>query len=312
MSKCEEGIEDLFACIEDSLDALCRKISLLPLRRQDDATSRTSFESSSGGRQSGGSVYTSGRSGESDGSQPFSRRTNPLYLDDFRDKLREELDEVDKEVLIPLLPTLSGILELPQEFITAPDGTISNDLEPGKNINKVKSKDATTYQEDASKLLYAYRHLVRIIARICPVALLIDDCQWADPASINWIKQLVAENSITTVAGKRGGNAGSVIVAVCYRSNEVDEHHELIKMERDLEASKAKILEDDISSQSFLLKDILIENLSLDDINDLLSELLSCPDKNETRKLAQVVHQKSESISDHRSFSQVKSLPIFW
>lgn len=278
-SKCEDGIDEPFAGIEDTMDALCRQILLLPLRHgQEEVQEESSYTN---GTATTRSFYSQ--------STRSSTTLGPSWcLEDVRDKLAAQLEDLDKEVLLPALPALCEILGVPpakQHF----GGGESKDDTHLKKPTAIVTKDATTYKEDASKLQYAYRHLLRIVSSICPVTLFLDDCQWADPVSLAWIKSVVTEsNHANTNADEI--MAGSVLVVACYRSEEVDETHELCKMESSLLHHRPT------DSPGFVFERIPVEGLTVEHVINLLLELFSMnhdQDMEDCAGLARLLHQKT-------------------
>ena len=101
-------------------------------------------------------------------------------------------------------------------------------------------------------------------------------------------------NDCSTIANENG----SIVVVATYRTNEVGEDHALSKMVTDLREMLPSEDSDDTKDETktlFLMKELAVAPLSLDQINTMLAELLS-RQSNKTMELARAVHQKSEFI----------------
>ena len=111
-------------------------------------------------------------------------------------------------------------------------------------------------------LEFALRTLLRIFSsHLGPVVMVLDDLQFADVASSEMLKAIADDISIPRL-----------MIIACYRSDEIDETHVLAKTIRDIHSGAGK-------SQCHLTE-ISIGNLTLDSVNEMISELLSvAPEK---------------------------------
>lgn len=101
----------------------------------------------------------------------------------------------------------------------------------------------------------------------------LDDLQWADVASLEVLDVLITDRE----------NPNLMIVGL-YRSNEVEDTHLLAKILRDLQTKREK--------DKFNMTDIEVGNLSIDPINQIIQDLLSCHD-DRTLDLADVCLKKT-------------------
>jgi len=102
-----------------------------------------------------------------------------------------------------------------------------------------------------------------------PLVLFIDDWQWADSASLDLLKQL-----------KIGETVRYLLVVVAYRDNELGNGHLLPATLAELKVKNVP------------LKEIKIENISISNIEHLLSDTL-LPEVNSIQNLAGMVHEKT-------------------
>jgi len=115
----------------------------------------------------------------------------------------------------------------------------------------------------------------------------LDDIQWADQASLGWIKFLLKDASAM----------GSLLLVVTFRSDEVDDKHKVSILIQDLQEllkppSSEQNIVDNSAAPLFFLETIEVGNLSVENINSVVVELVSQPE-DETIELVKVLHQKS-------------------
>ena len=58
------------------------------------------------------------------------------------------------------------------------------------------SLDGSVFKEGYDRLKYVHRHFIRIVGSVCPICLVLDDCQWADKDSLEWIKSIVTDTIV--------------------------------------------------------------------------------------------------------------------
>lgn len=173
-------------------------------------------------------------------------------LDEFRDKLLREIG-VDVAVLTKVIPSLRPILMVDKS--EANMGSIG-------------------YLEAQHQFKFAFRRFIRALTSFGPVVLTLDDLQWADTASMELLEALMSDRETT-----------SIMVIGCYRTDETSSFPPHIKA---IESVK------NMSKQSNSLRvdSILVDNLSVDQVNNLLTDLLSSSVA-ETNALAACVHKKT-------------------
>ncbi len=102
-----------------------------------------------------------------------------------------------------------------------------------------------------------------------PIAIFLDDMQWADLPSINLIKSIILNP-----------DSKYLLIILSYRDNEINTMHPFY------------LALEDIKKQEIEIKHILLNPLSLFDVNHLISDTLSCR-KEDTSELAEVIHSKT-------------------
>lgn len=103
-----------------------------------------------------------------------------------------------------------------------------------------------------------------------PLVIFLDDLQWADSASLNLIKLLIAE-----------AESGYLLLIGAYRDNEVFPAHPLM------------LTLDEIRKAQATINKINLTPLSQDDINHLIADTLSC-DGEMAKPLTELVYQKTK------------------
>ena len=102
-----------------------------------------------------------------------------------------------------------------------------------------------------------------------PIGIFLDDMQWADLPSINLIKSIILNP-----------DSKYILVILSYRDNEVNTTHPF------------QLAVEEIKKNGIEIKHILLNSLSLFDVNHLISDTLSC-NKADTSDLAEVIHLKT-------------------
>ncbi len=155
------------------------------------------------------------------------------------------------QVLIDVIPEL--------EFVVGPQPPVP-ELGPSESENRFN------------------RLFRRFLAVFCtaehPLALFVDDLQWADAASLRLIRRMLAD-----------GDAGHLFVVGAYRDNEVGGDHLLAVLLEQLEA-------DGVSVQRVELKSLKREHIERL-IHDACSGALACPAE-ELSELAELVLSKTD------------------
>jgi len=105
-----------------------------------------------------------------------------------------------------------------------------------------------------------------------PLALFLDDLQWADSASLNLLSQLLKASE---------SEAGYLLILGAYRDNEVSPAHPLMQTL------------DEIKQQGVTVNTLTLEPLSQPEITNLTAESLLCSDRI-AMPLAQLVYRKTQ------------------
>ncbi|HAI69348.1 MAG TPA: hypothetical protein DCM38_07930, partial [Gammaproteobacteria bacterium] len=103
-----------------------------------------------------------------------------------------------------------------------------------------------------------------------PLILFIDDLQWADSASLNLLNTLMMETE-----------SQYFLIIGAYRDNEVDATHPLMMTVEDIQKTES------------IVNPLLLQNLSLNDVNTLIAEALMCK-PSYAMPLTQLVYEKTQ------------------
>ncbi|CAD5914231.1 Autoinducer 2 sensor kinase/phosphatase LuxQ [Planktothrix tepida] len=126
------------------------------------------------------------------------------------------------------------------------------------------------FQEAEHRLKILFRKFVETICKPQhPLVLFLDDLQWSDRASLNFLQLLVCEAHIQYL-----------FIIAAYRENEVDETHPFNLTLRKIQAERGEIAK------------IHLTNLSQVDINLLISETLNCS-LDKIQSLGKLVYDKT-------------------
>lgn len=189
---------------------------------------------------------------------------------DVQTSLRQ-ISEKDISALANFVPQLHDMLQIPTQ---KEQEEVFGD-ESCDGTNTIMSADLTSAGTNKKQIGNRMRHAFKLCIRfMCtlehPVVLFLDDLQWADEASMNWIQTLATDSQMK-----------HLLLIGAYRSNEVDSEHSLYSMLQEIQ--KQPLARNHT---------IPLDNLSFNHVNELLSDLLSHNSK-ETEPLAKVIHQKT-------------------
>ena len=182
-------------------------------------------------------------------------------LDAIQEKMQLELDKELRTTLVRVMPELRHLV--------------------GDEKDIPEQVGETNYKESSDLLKYAYRRFIQVLSDFAPLVLLVDDCQWIDKASLDLLQSWLSDS-----------NGGQLLVLVCYRSNEVTNDHILLSA---IEAFRTKIAEckkNNSNMEINLIHDIEVEDLSVEDVNEMLVELMNLPTE-QLSDLAKLVHQRT-------------------
>ncbi|MBF3337526.1 AAA family ATPase [Leptospira borgpetersenii serovar Hardjo-bovis] len=170
---------------------------------------------------------------------------SPERIEDWKNKIRTTLGANGK-VITDVLPEL--------EFIIGEQPPVT-ELGP---------------QENANRFYLVFQNFIKIFAdQDHPLAIFLDDLQWADTSSLELVKNLIEDASVNYI-----------FLILAYRDNEVDSTHPFSTLIAGLE------------KEGFRLDKILLKPLSLENVNELLSDSLRKPIE-ETLSFAEIVYSKT-------------------
>src|SRR5208282_1405316 len=154
----------------------------------------------------------------------------------------------------------------------SPNGSLLIDLVPElKLIIGEQSPVAALPPQDAKTRSYlAFRRFISVFARPeHPLALFLDDLQWLDVATLDFLEDLLGQQDLA-----------HLLVVGAYRDNEVDSAHPLMrKLSAIRQAGAAE-------------QEIRLTPLSSDDLAHLIADTLRC-ESQPARSLAQLLHEKT-------------------
>jgi len=196
------------------------------------------------------------KSGDEVGVKKFER---------VRDRLKEEIGN-EVQLLATVMPTLVEIVGEQQRRGSL---TRSNDHGSGTNLEQARDR-----------FIFAFRKFIRIITDDStllggPLVMVLDDIQWADSASCELIKSMLTDRE-----------SSGLLVVGCYRSEEVNETHDLSKTILDL-SQRAE------NENVFAITKMKLERLDVEDVNEIIMGLLSIDDAQVTSSLAKLCHQRT-------------------
>ena len=102
-----------------------------------------------------------------------------------------------------------------------------------------------------------------------PLVIFLDDLQWGDRATFKLIELIMLDN-----------NLQHLLVMGAYRSNEIDQDHPLMTMI------------DNVKKNEGIVNQIYLQNLTLDDVNNLIADTLKS-DIDQVKSLAELVFKKT-------------------
>ncbi|MCB9232709.1 MAG: AAA family ATPase [Bacteroidia bacterium] len=126
-------------------------------------------------------------------------------------------------------------------------------------------------KEAQNRFNYVFRNFIREISQQDhPIVLFIDDLQWADSGSLELLKTMVTDKD------------NHYLLCICaYRDNEVSPTHPFIRAVDEMEQEKA------------LINRIQVNNLSLKNVNELISDSLNVQ-KSKASPLTELIYEKTQ------------------
>ncbi|EPG67815.1 protein kinase domain-containing protein [Leptospira wolffii] len=125
-------------------------------------------------------------------------------------------------------------------------------------------------QENANRFYIVFQNFIKVFASSeHPLAVFLDDMQWADTASLELLKNLMEDVTVSYL-----------FIMLAYRDNEVDASHPF------------QALLDTLEKEGLEPHKIVLQPLSLGDVKELLSDSLYI-ESGKTSELAEVIHSKT-------------------
>ncbi|MCC6552383.1 MAG: AAA family ATPase [Polyangiaceae bacterium] len=166
-------------------------------------------------------------------------------LADFRERLRDALG-VNGQIVVDVIPEVELVI---------------GQQSPAPELPPVEAE---------GRFRVVFRHFLGVFARKDhPLALFLDDLQWADPASLGLLHDLMTHPDVR-----------HLLVIGAYRDNEVSPSHPLMRAL------------DRIRSEGARVSDIVLGPLSGEDLAALVSDTLHCS-REEAAALSSLIHEKT-------------------
>ncbi|MCP4137273.1 MAG: AAA family ATPase, partial [bacterium] len=125
-------------------------------------------------------------------------------------------------------------------------------------------------EEARNRFNIVFKNFIKVFASgDHPLVLFLDDLQWADQASLNFMRNMIIDPGME-----------SLLLIGAYRDTEVSETHPLMGVL------------DEIEKEEISIKKIVLTPLSTRHVNDFVSEVLRCT-KERSHSLAELVHGKT-------------------
>ncbi|TGN10570.1 AAA family ATPase [Leptospira ilyithenensis] len=154
-----------------------------------------------------------------------------------------------------------------------PNGRVIVDVIPelGTLIGEQPEIASLDASESQNRFNFVFQNFIKACSREeHPIAIFLDDLQWADTPSINLIRAILSDPEMK-----------HLFLMLSYRDNEV------------LPTDPFSILLDDLKGTGFYHQKINLNPLGIQDINSLVSETLFCK-KDESLSLAEILHSKTK------------------
>lgn len=125
-------------------------------------------------------------------------------------------------------------------------------------------------QENANRFYVVFQNFIKVFAGSeHPLAIFLDDMQWADTASLELLKNLMEDVTVNYL-----------FLMLAYRDNEVDDSHPF------------RVLIDALDKEGLEPHKIVLHPLLVSDVNELLSDSLRTP-REQTKEFAEILHAKT-------------------
>ena len=187
--------------------------------------------------------------------------TDPTRVSSFKDLQSELFNSISNEItlLTTMIPMLTMIVEDRSR----------------RSIDEETNEEDSSLEHAKARLHNTFRCFFRVIcSHLGPLVLVLDDLQWADPASLELMEVLVTDRNIT-----------KLMVIGLYRSNEV--------AEGDLLSNTIRRQRESASEYDFSFTEIEVKDFDVDSINGVIMSLLGIDDPSRTFELAEVCHRRT-------------------
>ncbi|MDM8550246.1 AAA family ATPase [Desulfobacterales bacterium HSG2] len=154
-----------------------------------------------------------------------------------------------------------------------PLGKVLTDVIPDLELIIGKQPDVPELgpAEAQNRFNFVFRNFVKTIAgKDRPLAIFLDDLQWADAASLNLAKMLMTDTDIR-----------HFLFIGAYRDNEVDPSHPLMQTA------------EEIRSENAVVSTVTVRNLANENVSHLISDALLC-ERSAVQPLADLVYEKTQ------------------
>lgn len=196
--------------------------------------------------------------------QQFQRDTPySAIIDAFKDLIRQILSE-NNERIESWKHEILDVLGSNAKIITDMIPDVELLIGPQPDVLKLGAKET---KQRATEMFERFMGI--FTQEDHPVTLFIDDLQWADRASLELIETILTRKNIS-----------HLFLIGSYRDNECDETHILTETLSRIESKRIPV------------NRIHLENLSVVDVNDLITDLFGC-DRDHGKALAGLVHEKT-------------------
>lgn len=196
-----------------------------------------------------------------------------LHLKNSDNPRFSEIQSEITEVLGAELKQLIGLLPELQDVV--------GEKAPSEDLSFTLGSPDTKGLTEASELCLhqVFRRFMQIISsRFSPFVMVLDDFQRADNASLKLMHSVISDPD----------NRSGLVLVVTYRSDEVDETHILSDF-----IEGVKMIAEKESSGLASVKEIKLENFTVDDLVQILLILLNMDDREAIASLAEICHKRT-------------------
>ncbi|CAB9497183.1 Transcriptional regulator [Seminavis robusta] len=159
--------------------------------------------------------------------------------------------------------------------------------EQPNNQHQHSSSSSSSGQSSEAKhqqMNYAFRVFIRVLSScFAPLVICLDDLQWSDAATLNLMELLLTDADLH-----------QFMILGCYRSDEVQENSRLSQLLQSLEQQQKDTTSTSSELQSkCTVTQLQLGNLTVEDSNHVLMDLLTLEDPSTTFSLAAICHKRT-------------------